>query len=188
MTSIIQKLAAISLSLLAIPLIAVPMLADSSQSPERSARLIDNQTDLSWVLNGEEDGQGRLGYACLTRNRLMADAGASFITRYAIVRNASGELTLTPIIAAKVIRQGQGYVSLSDRYVVEALEPMAEASIWQIVRHRTMRMNRPFEPGLTAENQPRELGQACLDGGIAGSIDWLERTNNITIEDTREPQ
>ncbi|HEY9628314.1 MAG TPA: hypothetical protein V6C84_13520 [Coleofasciculaceae cyanobacterium] len=66
MTSIIQKLAAISLSLLAIPLIAVSMLADSSQSPERSARLIDNQTDLSWVLNGEEDDQGRLGYACLT--------------------------------------------------------------------------------------------------------------------------
>ena len=81
----------------------------------------------------------------------MSNVGASFITRYAIVRNASGELALTPIIAAKVIRQGYGVISPSSRYVVEALEPMTEASIWQIVRHRTMQMNRPFEPGLIAD-------------------------------------
>jgi len=128
-------------------------------------------TYLSWMFLDQVNEQGFNGYACVTRDALEGMASTANFERYAIIPPAhpEGGPTLHPLNGVVIYREGE-------QLVVDEGQPNPPSELFNYAP-----MN---ETGVWFDGDPDsvdEMGRACLDGGIAGSVRLLESWHGIDV-------
>jgi hypothetical protein len=109
------------------------------------------------------------GYVCLTQDTLAAMARTAKIHRYRIVGNSQTySYDIVPVSAVEIYPEGDGVVAEPvEVFPIEGLLEVAETD----------------ETGewFAANTPVDDLGRGCVNGGIAGGIQALERMHEIDI-------
>ncbi|NJN85994.1 MAG: hypothetical protein HC881_06360 [Leptolyngbyaceae cyanobacterium SL_7_1] len=136
-------------------------------SNEYGASNLGGSAYLSWVFF--DSPRDPIGYACFARDALFGMARTANMNRYAIVQvGNSNELRLEPLNAITVYPDGE-------RYVAEVSEVESPDIFWENVpRDET---GTWFESNIEFD----EFGAACVNGGIAEGLRYLEQIYDIRI-------
>lgn len=129
------------------------------------ANYIGQSFSLTWLFTGSQSNP--VGYACLTRDRLGGMTRDVDIHRYRIVADYD-HFYLEPLNSVVIYPEGGRYVAKETESIPEdafgANAQMDDAEFWY------------------AENEPVEaLGRACVDMGVAGAIQEVERMHGIDV-------
>jgi hypothetical protein len=136
-----------------------PAMADTY-----GANNLGGSTYLTWVLRSSPSRPAgtAIGHACITRDALEAMARTANVERYQILANPQGSHpTLAPLGGVIISPNGSGFGS-------KTLAPTPEQQIWERLELAGSRR------GLRSDLTPDEMGKACVDGGIAGALNYLE--------------
>lgn len=148
--------------------IALVLSPTAAQSNEYGAANLGGSAQLSWVLF--ESANHPIGYACFSRDALFGMARTAYMNRYAIVQvGESEQLRLEPLAAITVYPDG-------DQYIAETSEVESPDIFWETVpRDQT-------GVWFASDMQFDEFGAACVNGGMAGGLRYLEQVYEIRID------
>lgn len=118
---------------------------------------------LTWRFNSDFSG----GYLCLTHDALLGMARTTYASRYEIVD--TGEVfQLRPLSGLTITNTGNAYT-------VEEATPMPVSEIMNTAPQQS-------EGYWFADNAaPEEVGKACVDGGMAGLLQYVEQAYEINL-------
>lgn len=152
------------LAALAIAGASIVLPISSAIAGDYQATHLGGPSFLTWRFNSDFSG----GYLCLTHDALFRMARTTYAYRYEIVDVAGETFTLRPVSGIVITNEGS-------YYTVEESEPMPVAEL----------MNSPMrnsEGGWFIDNSPPEnVGKACVDGGIAGLVQYVEQAYEINL-------
>ncbi len=105
------------------------------------------------------------GYACVTQDALEAMSRTAIIHRYQILLAPGGDdFYLSPVGGVAVTRS-------ATRLVATDSTPEPEQAIWDIAE-------TDVGGWFKSELPPEGMGLACVNSGIAGAMQYLERVHN----------
>jgi hypothetical protein len=147
-----------------------------AQADSYGANNLGGSTYLSWRTETPTEWSGGdpmlIGYACVTRDTMAAMAANAWMHRYAVyIYPQSDYLFLTPLNGVVISPNSTG------GWISEEVTPAPEAELWEAASLNLA--GNWFED----EFDPDGLGQACLEGGIAGGVQYLETLHGISITD-----
>ncbi|MBD2067355.1 hypothetical protein H6F93_07400 [Leptolyngbya sp. FACHB-671] len=139
--------------------------------PEYGASNLGGSTYLTWVFQDRADANGVRGYVCITRDTLGGMARNAFANRYAIVPVPDNfYFELRPLNAVEIYPSGSGWVA-------EQVEPIPVDDIWANAELDES------EEWFAANIPVDDLGRACVDGGIAGTVQQVEQLHQIDVRE-----
>lgn len=130
------------------------------------ANYIGQSLSLTWLFTGSQSNP--VGYACLTRDRIGGMTRDIDIHRYRIVVAEYDYFYLEPLNSVAIYPDG-------GRYVVKETEPISEDAFSGAAELNAAET-------WYADNETVEaLGRACVDMGVAGAIQEVERQHGIDV-------
>jgi hypothetical protein len=138
----------------------------SAQAAELGAKNMSGSAYFSWRLNSTADDNSRvIGYACLTRDTLAGMARTAYLYRYQImVSPETGDRYFAPLQGVVIRPDGRRLLSKS---AVPSLDILPEI---------------PQGAWIQADMSVDDLGQACIDGGIAKGMQLLAKRHGKNIK------